>query len=314
MLGGKAWIPSYTLFVLATLCCHSAHCQSQRQGPAQKKDLRLILVGKTGSGKSASGNTILGRKDAFKKDMSPESVTAGCHRKVVKNGGRDIVVIDGPGLFDTKRTEKEVKKEIEKCVNQLVPGPHAFLLVISLKARFTDEEKASVKWIRDNFGSDADMYTMVLFTHADLLVDKSVEEYVAESRHLQRLINDCGGRYHSLINDERPSRAQVVKLVEKIEKMVASNGGGHYTNEMYQAAQKAQEEEKRKQMEEEKRRIKEEEDRIREQAERNAWCKTLATASLGLFGAGAYYTSYTLMTVGGALGISAFNCILDVFL
>lgn len=232
----------------------------------------------------------------------------------MKDGDRNVVVIDSPGLFDTKKAQEVVKVEIEKCVNQSVPGPHAFLLVISLKSRFTEEERAAVKWIKDNFGSDSALYTIVLFTHADLLKGKSVEEYVAESKHLQRLVNECGGRHHSLINDMKQSRVQVRELLEKIEKMVKSNGGGHYTNKMYQEAQEKLEKERKQREKEEKQRKKEEEEELRKEAERIAWCKTIAWTSMGLFGTGAYYASYGLMLAGGALGLSVFNCTAEMFL
>ncbi|XP_067097905.1 uncharacterized protein [Osmerus mordax] len=189
-------------------------------------ELRIVLLGGRGAGKSSSGNTILGREEF---DLR---TAAQCVKRQGEVAGRQVTVVDTPGwrrCLCVERTTELVKQEIVRSVSLCPPGPHTLLLVIDLDDSFREEHRISVEGHLQLLSERVWSHTIVLFTRGDRLGDTTIEQHIeTEGKALQWLVEKCGNRYHVLNNKNRGDDTQVTELLDKVEHMVAGNRGGHY--------------------------------------------------------------------------------------
>ncbi|XP_042370617.1 GTPase IMAP family member 4 [Plectropomus leopardus] len=190
-------------------------------------EVRLVVLGWRWPGKSLTGNTILGREE-----FHLERAAEFCVKRQTEAQGRQVIVVDTPGWFSSQDTPPSYKQELVRGASLCPPGPHGFLLVIPV-GMFSDMDRARIEEHVSLFGEHVWKHTVVVFTWAEVLKNISIERYIRrEGKELQWVLEKCKRRYFVINNCIFGEHPQVGRLLEKVEKMVAEEGGYYNPEEV----------------------------------------------------------------------------------
>ncbi|XP_063076989.1 GTPase IMAP family member 8-like [Engraulis encrasicolus] len=217
-----------------TVQTQRATLRSLMNDQSHHTEMSIVLLGAKLVGKSSTGNTILASET-----FETGGGTALCSRAQDAVAGRTITVVDTPGWWTNTASLEDsttlTRREIEFSACLCPPGPLAFLLVVNLNQPFEESCRTAVGQHVELLGDSVCSHSLVVFTYGECLGQAAVELHIEhEGEALQWLVEKCGNRYHVINNidededEDDSTQVAVTQLLERIEEMMAGNGGRFY--------------------------------------------------------------------------------------
>ncbi|XP_076107686.1 uncharacterized protein LOC143075963 isoform X1 [Mytilus galloprovincialis] len=193
-------------------------------------ELRLVLFGTKQSGKSSTGDMILGEAKFPSQCLTKSNISTNILHRTIRCG-KSIKIVETPGFRISELAREDVKVNVVKNINtatqQLEEEPHAYLYIISSKTNL-DQETKVIDLIYRRLRKLIDKMVIV-FTGFDFLQPKGLSRFTyIESLpdKFKTFVADCNGESrivffdNSRLFNEALAHTQVSKLIKIVETLL----------------------------------------------------------------------------------------------